>query len=318
MGARLVNRAALILFCLCSIGRGQPAKMLLGSVAITSRCTDAITSAKAEAALALALENSGQYHLVTYRDLHQRGHDTGSIHASLPSRRIQVRIDCFHNLLRADIELVLPDTMRRGSGYSLIRHRWEQSDQLLADPALLEAIERAFCVASGDWFLYARRDSAGVRPASLLAVTNLEIRDNPSLPQWELFTDAITTSYSGILAAITGGQRAPGYVVLDVDTRDSIYAHFRLYEPEPGMPPSRQEIAALAYFGVEALMSGWLERTAAGARLELRLLDTHPDGSVSLRARVERQLNDDSRVAFLEAIAAAAKELLSTHSPSPR
>ncbi len=306
MGARLVKRAFLVLACASSIGWAQSVDIALESTAVVATCS-AITPQKVEAALALALEQSGRYRLVmrSQTSLHD------SSRPAPVTSKLRARINCFQNLVRADIELQKSDTLQRGSGYGLVRHRWEQSDQPLADPALLHAIKRAFCVATGDSLLYMRGDStSAVYPAALVAVTSLEIRDNPSLPRWELFDDNIATSYSGILAAITGGQRSSSYVVLDIDTRDSIYAHFRLYEPEPGMPPSQQEIAALAYFGVEAIVSGWLERTTTGARIVLRLLRAYPDGRTELLAQVERTLDDDSRVAYLLAIANAAEELL--------
>lgn len=310
MGARLVALGALLALCMGSIVWGQPVTVSLGSIAIVSGCQQ-INPAKVEAALTLALQASQRFHLTNIPD-------TLPPAASTPERSactLHTRIDCFQSLLRAEIQLVFTDTTQRGTGYGLVRHRWEESQQPLADPALLEAIERALCSAAGDSLLYVRHDSTAVRPASLVAVTNIELRDNPSLPRWELFEDALATSYSGILAAITGAQQAPAYVVLDIDTRDSIYAHFRLYEPEPGMPPSKEELAALDYFGVDAIISGSLKRTVDGAVLELRLMRIRPNGTVAEVARVERTLTDDSRVAYLEAIARAARELL--RSPLP-
>jgi len=315
--------AALILLCSLAAWSAQPPheRVLLESIAVTERAQ--LSPQKIEAGLVLAFQTSGWYELVTLRDsvvqrLRRSGISADSIATALGARwRASVECDRFENLLRAELVLRSPTHVRRGIGYGLIRHRWARSDEPLADPALLEALERALCVAVGDTLLYARTDSArGIRPAALVAVTSMELRDNPSvLPRWELFEDAIATSYSGVLAAITGAQRSPWAVTLDVDTRDSMYAQFRLYGPEPLMPPSEQELAALAFFGVEAVVSGALVRTPDGARIELRLWRIGANGSRTLIRQREALLNDDSRVKYLETVAELGKALLAEPLP---
>lgn len=285
--------------------------------------TEHLSPQKVEAGAVLAFALSGRYRLLTVRDsavrvLRAQGKPFPAIAQQLGARwLLRIRLSRFHNLLRADVELRDSLRSQHGSGYALIRHRWEQTDEPVDDPAIAEALQRALCVAVGDSLLYARADTArGVRPAALLAVTTIEVRDNPSLsPLWELFDDGSITSYSGILAIITAAQRSPHYVTIDIDTRDSMYAYFRLYEPEPTMPPSPEEIAALRFFGVECIVTGTLERTQTGAQLELQLKRIEPNGSLVAVARTERALNDDSRVQFLQTIAAATEELL--RSPLP-
>jgi hypothetical protein len=298
--------------------------VLLESIAVTERAQ--LPPQKIEAGLVLAFQASARYELVTLRDsvaqqLRRAGISVDSIAVVLGARwRASVECDRFEHLLRIELVLRSPMSVRRGIGYGLIRHRWARSDEPVADPALLEALERALCVAVGDTLLYARTDSArGIRPAALVAVTSMELRDNPSvLPRWELFEDAIATSYSGVLAAITGAQRSPWAVTLDVDTRDSIYAQFRLYGPESLMPPSEQELAALAFFGVEAVVSGALVRTTEGARIELRLWRIGANGSRTLIRQREALLNDDSKVKYLETVAELGKALLAEPLPPDR
>ncbi|MCX7929500.1 MAG: hypothetical protein N2663_02095 [Chlorobi bacterium] len=317
MGTRLVA-IALVIFALpywCSAA--DTALVFLSRIEITSRCAD-IEPHKVQAGAILAFELSRQYRLLTASDsivraLRDAAVPSDSIAARAgAARQVTIRLDCFQNLLRADIELRGSNTRRSGTGYALVRHRWEQNDRPLRDPAVLEALQRAVCVATGDSTLYSRLDSTAVRPATLVAVTSMELQDNPSLPLWELFEDAIATCYSGVLAAITGGQRSRHYVVLDLDTRDSMYAFFKLYEPEPAMPPSKEEIAALAYFGVNAIVSGTLERTTDGALLELRLYRIASNGTTQFVARRRRSISDDSRVAYLTTVAEVAEELLSS------
>ncbi|RMF33919.1 MAG: hypothetical protein D6747_05940 [Chlorobiota bacterium] len=317
---------ALILLCSLAAWSAQPPheRVLLESIAVTERAQ--LPPQKIEAGLVLAFQASARYELVTLRDsvaqqLRRAGISVDSIAVVLGARwRASVECDRFENLLRTELVLRSPAEVRRGIGYGLIRHRWARSDEPVADPALLEALERALCVAVGDTLLYARTDSAsGIRPAALVAVTSMELRDNPSvLPRWELFEDAIATSYSGVLAAITGAQRSPWAVTLDVDTRDSIYAQFRLYGAEPLMPPSEQELAALAFFGVEAVVSGALVRTTEGARIELRLWRIGANGSRTLIRQREALLNDDSKVKYLETVAELGKALLAEPLPPDR
>ncbi|MCS7302823.1 MAG: hypothetical protein RMK00_07460 [Bacteroidota bacterium] len=319
----MVGVLAVVLLSTFPLAAKHKEHVLLESIELTSRCSG-VSAAKVAAGVALALRQSGQFTLVTpadspYVSLQAAGLPADSIKARLSiGRRLRVRVDCFHGLLRAELTLHGAGQRSQGIGYALIRHRWENTDEPLADVALLQALERALCLAVSDSLLYARSDSTmRIVPAAVLAVTSMVVRDNPSLvPPWELFADAVATSYSGILAAITGAQRSPYYVTLDIDTRDSMYAYFRLYEPEPGMPPSSDEIAALAYFGIEALVSGTIERTSDGARIELVLWRITPEHNLQLVARRSRKLDDDSRVRYLETVAALAEELLLSPLPA--
>lgn len=322
MGSRLV--IVLVLGLWCTVQATGDDTLLLERIAITRRAS-AVSPAKIEAALILAARLSRRYTLLPLRDsVVQRGEDTshGAVNwASSPQGGIlNLTLDRFENLLRVELTLRRAHFERQGIGYALVRHRWENSDTPLIDPALLEATQRALAIALGDSLLYARRDSnAAVLPAALAVVTHIELRNDPSLlPRWELFDDALATSYSGILAAITAAQRSPHYVTLDIDTRDSIYAQFRLYEPEPTMPPSQQELRALAYFGIEAVISGSLERTQQGALLRVRLYRLGGGETLQLVGQRERVLREDSRVQYLETVATLVKELLHTPLPPTR
>lgn len=314
MGARLV--IVLVLGLWCTVLATGNDTLLLERIAITTRAS-AISPSKVEAALALAARLSQRCTLLTLRDSTVRRWPS-TLHASLEWRSslqggtMSVALDRFENLLRVELTFRHAQQERRGIGYALVRHRWENSDEPLLDPALLEASQRALAIALGDSLLYgASNGSTVVFPATLAVVTNIELRDDPSLlPRWELFEDALATSYSGILAAITAAQRSPYYVTLDIDTRDSIYAQFRLYEPEPTMPPSQQELQALVYFGIEAVINGTLERTQQGALLQLRLYRIEGGKTLRLVRQIERVLSDDSRVRYLETVAALVEELL--------
>lgn len=318
--------AGLVLLCSLAAWSAQPSRerVLLESIAVTERAK--LSPQKIEAGLVLAFRTSGRYELTTLHDsiaqqLHHAGISLDSIATALGARwRASIECDRFEHLLRAELVFRSGGQTRRGIGYGLIRHRWAESDEPVADPALLEAIERALCVAVGDTLLYARNDSAiGVRPAALVTVTSMELRDNPSvLPLWEIFEDAIATSYSGVLAAITGAQRSPWFVTLDQDTRDSMYAQFRFYEPESLMPPSQQELAALEFFGIDAVISGALVRTPEGARIELRLWRIGANGSRTLIRQREAVLDADSRVKYLETVANLASALLADPLPPAR
>lgn len=322
MGAWVVKNLVLFIAAgVCTVVAQEI--VLLQSVELTS-ATKGLPLQKVEAGAALACALTQRFRLVTARDsvaivLYQRRGSLDSVAAALGATwTMSIRLDRFENLLRTELLLKGHDTTRRGIGYALVRHRWEQSDQPVADPAVLLALQRALCVALGDSLLYAQLDSADrVRPAHVITVASIQPIDNPSLvPRWELFDDLIGTSYSGVLAAIVAAQKSPYYVALDVDTRDSMYARFRLYEPEPTMPPSWEDVAALAYFGVEGLIAGTIERTTDGAQLSLHLLRIENEQKAYRVRSVERRIVEDSRLGYLEAVMSATQELLATPLPS--
>lgn len=263
---------------------GQSSCVLIAEARL-GRGLSQLRAVKLEAALTLALEVTGRYHVVPVlvRDsvvvvLQQRG-DTPT--AQAVARQLGcgavcfALAECFVHLLRVELAFRwAPEFTResRGVGYALVRYARHDTRDLLYDPALLEATQRALAVALGDSGLYLGQEPPlRIVPAALMAVGSIAYEEAPELPPWQLFARKVVTSYEAVLEAIDTARHHPCYVVCDIDTRDSIYARAGFFEPENYNPPTPQELALLAQMEVQYFLAGWLRRVPEGARLRLEL-----------------------------------------------
>ncbi|MCS7170587.1 MAG: hypothetical protein NZ949_08215, partial [Candidatus Kapabacteria bacterium] len=265
-------------------GHPTTSVILLAQVQVGSML-QALSPAKLEAALTAALEVTGRYSVVptVLRDsvvvLLQR---EGQVPTALAvARRLNCSALCFAlaerfvHLVRVEVALRWApefEEERRGVGYALLRYVQVGSEDFLYDPSLLEATQRAVAVALGDSDLYAALDPPlRVYPAPLLAVCGIAYSEESGLPPWQLFLQKVVTSYDAVLSAIDTARFHPRFVVLDIDTRDTIYAMGRLFEPENYNPPTLVELGLLLQMGVEYFLSGSLHRTREGAQLRMEL-----------------------------------------------
>ncbi len=244
-----------------------------------------LSPTKLEAALTLALEVTGKYAVVPspVRDsvvqlLQAQGQEPTALAVA---RQLGCSVLCFAlaerfvHVVRAEVVLRWGKEFEhehRGIGYALVRYARYGSGELLLDPALLEAVQRALAVALGDSMLYAQMEPPlRVYPAALVAVGGISYEDEPSLPPWQLFARKVVTSYEAVLSAVDTIRAHPRFVPCDVDTRDSIYALGRLYEPENYTAPTPLELRLLAQMEVAWLVAGVLRRVPEGAHLRMDL-----------------------------------------------
>lgn len=301
-----------------------PERILVAQTRMGGGLSD-IAATKLEAALALAFELTGRYSLVPtpVRDslvesLLQAGHRPTALAVA---QRLGCRAICFAlaerfvHLLRVELVLRWAPTFeleQRGTGYALVRHVWLPSGELLPDPALLEAAQRAVAAALGDSTLYAELEPPfRISPASLLAVGSIAYSDDPQLPTWKLFQEKVVTSYDAVLNIIDTARFHPRLVVCDIDTRDSIYARGGWMEPENYNPPAGTELELLARMGVEYYVSGSFERFSDGALLRLELYRLSSNGTHLQRVgSVEGSVTEDSVPTFRSLVRRLAGQLL--------
>jgi hypothetical protein len=260
--------------------------LIIGNIKLGQK-TEFITPTKVEAALNLAAGLSEKYVLIPtiLRD---------SVAVLLSKDGIKPQINILADTLKADkivfilvsriqnmlrVELNLVDAKNTsdrnlGEGFASIHYMLSDS-VVLVDPALLQAVQRAFAVAVKDSNLYANcEDSFKVFPAPTLIVGGLEYKNNPSyFPKWDLFDRPIVSSYDAIESIFEQAKESPKFVVYDIPTRDTIYALFNLYIIENHKPPSYLEIEALDNFLVRRYISGTFTQQKNSADIELVLYE---------------------------------------------
>jgi hypothetical protein len=194
-------------------------------------------------------------------------------------RIVFVNVNRIANMLRVDLSLVNPlSPMQKaqGTGYALIRHRFEKTGELMYDPALLIACQRALASAENDkiMFFFAK-DKFKVFPAEPLVVGGLEFVNDPAEKEWKLFGEKERAEFGKDLtqSMFEAAIDAPYYAVYDPETRDSVFAVYNLYLIENCRAPSIVEIDALNKFQVKKYLTGKLIRTPEGATIEISLCD---------------------------------------------
>lgn len=299
-------------------------KMMLAQCSVDS-LDAAMTVGKAEAALALAVGLSGQVEYVptAIRDSLVRAAQvpqsqlTALGAANIVNARLLVFMTMrrLHHLVRTElivIDVTSPGTQRRGVGYATLRHH-HSDETVLADPAMLASTQRAFAIAMGDSTMYIKTgvDSAfHVRPTQLTAIGGFPFRNDPTAQPWELFKQKVAVSYDLAQSVAHGLANAEGFTVVDIETRDTMYAMLGLHLTENYNDVSAIEIQQLSRFEVTHLVSGSLQRTDQGAMLTLTLNRILPDERYIPVRSVEEALVQDTKIALREAIERAVGRLL--------
>jgi len=288
---------------------------------------DTVSPAKLEAALVLALELSGRFTAVAalsrdsvVEELRSRGQEPTAIAVAQRlgcGRMLFARADRLQHLVRVEVVFRFGENFaqeQRGRGFALIRYAHRTGGTLLLDPALLEAAQRAIAVAVGDSMLYiAQAEPFCIVPAPLLVVGGLEYRDTGELRRWDWFARKVVTSYDAVLQLIDTLRRHPGYVVCDIDSRDTLFARAGLVEPENYRPPSAVELRLLRAAEVDYYVWGTVERVPEGARIRLQLARLQGDARnawLEPVREVEGSVAEDSVALFRKRLRQLGGELL--------
>ncbi len=268
---------------------------------------------KLEAGLALAFRLTPSYRLIpssssdsVARQLRLRLNSKDTLNpavnkvaqAMLSSTIVFARIDRLQNILRAEVQVLSGDafkTKTTGRGYALIRFRSEKKNDVVEDPAVLCALQRALCVALDDSTLYKNQQgSFRVFPAATVVCGGMSFVDDPSLPHWDLFGNHTVNGFDVVVNVFDAMKSSDHFVCYDVDTRDSIFALFKLYLIENDNEPSREELDALYRLEVQYYIRGVCTRTEQGADIKLFFCSINSNGTYNiLRTAHEFLANDD-------------------------
>lgn len=126
--------------------------------------------------------------------------------------------------------------------------------------------------------------------------------DDPSQPSWELFKNHTVNGFDVVVNVFDAMKSAADYVCYDVDSRDSIFALFKLYLIENDNEPSRQELDALHKLEVQYYIRGTCHRTPGGADIELYFCSVNSNGTYSIVRTAQEFLDTDDLEAFRQKV----------------
>ncbi len=281
----------------------------------------AVSASKVEAGLALALDLTARFEYVpsAVRDsliADQTADPVTTLQAAeIVGADIAAFAQCIRlaNLVRAEITLRAGDSLateQRGVGYAAIRHYNDSG--VVADPAILTALQRALCRALEDDSLYAGApDDLRVFPSTLIGIGGIAFENDSAITtRWNLFEDRTVVSYDMAINLVHELQSAPYLTVVDLDTRDSMFAMGGLMLIENDRPVSNSELRILRLFDVHHIITGAFTRDQKGALLRLHWCRIEPDGRYTIERSAERRVMEDSAVQAREAVLEAVREII--------
>lgn len=228
-----------------------------------------------------------------------------------------VRFDRLENIIRAEVRIVWDSGYTRtttGRGFALIRYRSEKMNEVVSDPAMLTALQRALCVAMGDSALYSSGEGIyRVKPAPTLVPGGMVFTSNGSYSPWIVFDKHTVAAYDAVVNVFDTLKNSQDVVCFDIDTRDSVYALFRLFLIENDALPSTNELDALQRLEVSYYITGSCTRTERGAEISLSLARINTGGTYTVLRTVQSELMDDTIVQFRRVVRSLAAQLVHEH-----
>ncbi len=240
---------------------------------------------KVEAAVNLASRMSGKFTLVNFQQrdsiikvLKSNNQKTtaAAVAKELDADRIYfLRVNVLENMLRVDISSTnLKNTKKakNGVGYSLINFWEKATEERLYDPSLLKAVQRAMADVEGDSLMFEKAEGPfKVYPAPTLVIGGIDFQNTDKLPDWSLYEKKTANSYDANEVMFETARNCPYFIVYDNASRDSIYALFNMHIVENYRPPTSHEMEALSKLEVDYYITGFMNRTEDGAKVELYL-----------------------------------------------
>lgn len=225
-----------------------------------------------------------------------------------------VTVARFVNLIRVEIVLMSgPDYKQRqtGVGYASMRHARVGSDAPNVQPALLLAAQRAVMKLAKDPSLYSgvQKDLRAV-PATMYGVSGIAFQQDSTIwPLWQLFDENTVVSYDMVQTIVHRLHDVDSLTVIDIETRDSMYAMGRLYLVENDRAITGNEIRIFLGFDVSHVITGTFARVKEGARLTLFASNVDPSGSLTVARSATRIVKKDTKDSMREAVTACVDEL---------
>lgn len=314
----------LLVVVMCTASTAAQQRIMLGGASFPK--TDTLLSAyKAEAALALACELSGTYVLIPndVRDSVARMLPDSTRTAQRVADRLGAELIVFIdiarivNLVRIQITLVGGEgwiISTEGTGYATSFLTDDATGRRVIDPAILTATQRALCGAVLQPNLYDAADSAfRVRPTQLTALGGTDfVNDDKDLAPWALFREKVAASYDVASTIVAAMRNHDSLTVIDMETRDSIYAMAGLFMVENYNPASTSELKILKGFEVTRLITGVCERIRGGAGLRMTHNELMPNATYTPLSKAEVIIPVDSKLALQDGVRFCLKNLYGT------
>jgi hypothetical protein len=314
---------ALLVLCMPMLAQQTVQGVVIGGI---QHGTDSlITPYKIEAALALACELSPSYRLIPNerRDSVVRGMGTDSVTVMAVAERLGAELIAFisvgrvANLVRVELVVVGGEgwvVTSTGVGYAVSSFVDDSTGRRVMDPALLSAMQRALCRTTIRPDLYAAADSGFiVRPTTLMATGGFVFAaQDSSLAPWSVFREKIAASYDIASTIVAALRRHDTATVIDIESRDSIYATAGLFMVENYNPPSRSELETLKAFEVTHIITGRAERKRGGADLTLTVNRIDANGIYTPLASATTTVAVDSKLALQDGVRECLRRLFGT------
>lgn len=289
-------------------------RVMIGGVSFPKTDT-LLSSYKAEAALALACELSPSYRLVPndVRDSIARIVPDSLRTAQLVADRLGAELIAFVdmarivNLVRVHITIVGGEgwiVSTEGTGYATSFLTEDGTGRRVIDPAILTAMQRALCNAVLQPNLYSKADSAfRVKPTILTALGGTQFVDQEKgLAPWALFREKVAASYDVASTIVAALRRHDSLTVIDMETRDSIYAMAGLFMVENYNPAAATELKILKGFEVTRIITGLCERIRGGAGLQITHNELLHDATYQPISKADVIIPTDSKVALQDGV----------------
>jgi len=283
-----------------------------------------INPTKLETGLTIALEATQKYRLICnqMRDsILRKRPNTLSVLQAADAVGAELIVFCnvgrIANLVRSEVIVLGGDGFIvnvRGVGYGTTSLERDTSGTAIADPAILSSLQRALCVALNDSSLYSRADTVlRVRPTALAAIGGIEFKQPSSdLGTWSLFKEKVPASYDAAQLIVEALRGCDDVTLIDLDTRDSIFAKARLFMIENYNATTAAELNVLSAFEISHLVSGTIERIRGGAICTLSFDEITPQKTLRQIKRAEGVVAVDSKAALKDGVREALQKLFVT------
>lgn len=283
-----------------------------------------ITPKKIESGISIALEATKKYTVIPndVRDsLLSLRKDTISVLMAADHIKAELIVFCnvgrIGKLVRSEVVILGGDGFvlnLSGVGYGITTIELDSTREIVTDPAILSSLQRAVCVALKDSSLYAHASPVlKVRPAALAAVGGIHFTDTPAdLVPWSLFKEKVPASYDAAQIIVEAMRDNESIVVVDLDTRDSIFAKARLFMIENYNPTTPAELNVLSAFEVSHLISGTIDRVRGGAVCALAYDEITEKKTLQRIKRVESVITEDSKTALKDSVRKCLAKLFGT------
>ncbi len=325
--AKIILILALILFTSCSIFKDtdkedKKEKIYVASVS-KGLGADSISTSKFHKAMNLVAMLSGKYELIppdridsVYNIFEMEGIRPRAIDIGRKAEADKImfaRMNRLHNMLRVDITLFgtkNEDKINEGKGYQLMNFYDLKANEMLIDPSLLIATQRAFADVMNDSLMFDElSDSYRVYPVPTLVISGMAYIGRKDSTDWDIYNDRVISSYDACETIFEEARKSNDFVVYDLATRDSIYAMFNMFGIENYMPPTNIEIESLRKLETEYFISGKIKFGKNNADLQLMLFKI-TDSSQEMIKKTEGTLNNDSTEEYRKLLKKLTRELL--------